>query len=71
MVQNIFLSGIFQIYLVFISAEKCIEYFRGTIRLYSCKSSGMSEENIENITRSLDQTAVLIQLPLIIIYYQK
>ena len=52
MVQNIFLSGIFQIYLVFISAEKYIEYFKGTIRLYLCKSSGISEENIENITRS-------------------
>ena len=33
-------------------AETCIKYFSGTTRIDSWKSNGMSEENIENITKS-------------------
>ena len=47
-----FCSGIFEIYLVFIPAEKYIKYFSGTTRIDSWKSNGMSKENIENITKS-------------------
>ena len=47
-----FSSGIFQNYLVFISAERYIKYFSGTTRIDSWKSNGMSAENIENITKS-------------------
>ena len=43
-----FSSGIFQNYL----AKKYIKYFSGTTRIDSWKSNGMSEENIENITKS-------------------
>ena len=39
-----FSLGIFQNYLVFIPPKKCIKYFR--------KSNGMSEESIENMTKS-------------------
>ena len=47
-----FSSGIFQNYLVFIPAKKYIKYFTGTTRNESWKSNGMSEEIIENITKS-------------------
>ena len=47
-----FSSGIFQSYLVFIPAKKYIKYFSGTTKTDLWKSSGMSEENIENITKS-------------------
>ena len=47
-----FSSGIFQNYLVFMPAIKYIKYFRGTTQIYSWKSNGMSEESIENITKS-------------------
>ena len=47
-----FFSGIFQNYLVFIPVKKHIKYFSGTTRIDSCKSDGMSEKNIENITKS-------------------
>ena len=47
-----FSSGIFQNYLVFIPAIKHIKYFHGTTQIYSWKSNGMSEESIENITKS-------------------
>ena len=43
-----FSSGIFQNYLVFIPAKKCITYFHVTTRIHSWKSNGMSEESIEN-----------------------
>ena len=46
-----FSLGIFQNYLVFITAKKCIKYFRGTTPIDLLKSNGMSEENIENITK--------------------
>ena len=46
-----FSSGIFQSYLVFIPAKNYIKYFSGTTRIDSWKSSVMSEENIENITK--------------------
>ena len=52
MEQNIFSSEIFQNYLVFIPAEKYNKYFSGTTRIDSWKSDGISEENIENITKS-------------------
>ena len=47
-----FLLGIYQNYLVFIPAKKYIKYFTGTTRIDSWKSNGMSEENIENISKS-------------------
>ena len=49
---NYFTSGIFQNYLVFIPAKKYIKYFSGTTWIDSWKSNGMSEESIENITKS-------------------
>ena len=45
-------SGMFQNYLVFISAIKHIKHFHGTNQIYSWKSNGMSEESIQNITKS-------------------
>ena len=48
---NYFYSGIFQNHFVFIPV-KYIKYFIGTTRIKSWKSNGMSEENIENITKS-------------------
>ena len=47
-----FSSGIFQNYLAFIPASKYIKYFTGTTRIESWKSNGMSEEGIENTTKS-------------------
>ena len=47
-----FSSGIFQNYLVFIPAKKSIKHFSGTSRTNSWKFNRMSEENIENITKS-------------------
>ena len=46
-----FSSEIFQNYLVFIPAKKYIKYFSGTTRIDLWKSNGISEENIENITK--------------------
>ena len=53
MEQKIFLE-IFPIYLVFIPAKKYIKYFSDSSRIESWKSNGMSEENIENITKPGD-----------------
>ena len=47
-----FSSGIFQNYLAFIPAGKYIEYFTGTAPIKLWKPNGISEENIENITKS-------------------
>ena len=47
-----FFSGIFQNYFVFIPAKKCIKYFNGTTCIDLRKPNGMSEENIENKTKS-------------------
>ena len=47
-----FSLGIFENYLVFISAKKYIKYFSGTTRIESWKYIGMSAESIENITKS-------------------
>ena len=47
-----FSLGIFQNYLLYISAKKYIKYFSGTTRIELWKSSGMSEEKIGNITES-------------------
>ena len=52
-----FSSGIFQNYLVFMQAKKCIKYFSGTTRIDLWISDGMSEENIENITISKSDIA--------------
>ena len=46
-----FSSGIFQNYLVFMPAKKCIKYFSGTTQIDLWKSSGMLEGNIENINK--------------------
>ena len=64
---NYFSLTIFQNYLVFIPAKKFIKYFNATTRIHSWKSNGMSEENIEI---KLNQTGILHQLFLIIMYYQ-
>ena len=47
-----FSLGIFQNYFVFMPAKKYIKYFSGTTGIESWKSNGMSEESIENITKS-------------------
>ena len=47
-----FSSGIFQNYLVFTPTKKYIKSFSGTTRINTWKSNKMSEENIENITKS-------------------
>ena len=47
-----FSSRIFENYLAFIPAKKCIRYFSGTTRIELWKSNEMSEESIENITKS-------------------
>ena len=49
---NKFSSGIFQNCFVFIPVKKYIKNFNGTTRIDSWKLNGMSEENIENITKS-------------------
>ena len=52
-----FSSGILQNYSVFISANKYFKFFSGITEIYSWKSNGMSEENIENITTSDNNVA--------------
>ena len=47
-----FSSRVFQNYLVFVPAKKCIEYFSGTTWIDFWKSYRISEENIENVTKS-------------------
>ena len=49
-----FSLGIFQIYLVFVTAKKYIKDFSGTTQTESwkSKSNGMSEESIKNMIRS-------------------
>ena len=47
-----FSSRTFQNYLAFIPAKIYIKYFSGTTRNDLLNSNGMSEENIENITKS-------------------
>ena len=37
---------------MFIPDKKYIKYFNGTTKIYLWKSNGMSEESIENITKS-------------------
>ena len=45
--QHIFFLGIFQNYLIFITAKKYIKYFSGTTWIESKKSNGTSEENFK------------------------
>ena len=52
MEQKIFLQEYLKNYLVFIPAKKYIQRFRGTTRIVSWKSNGISEEIIEIITES-------------------
>ena len=54
MEQNIFLQEHFKINYYLYQLKKCIKYFNGTAQIESwkSKSNGMSEENIENITKS-------------------
>ena len=52
MEQNIFLPEYSQIMWCLCQQKKCTEYFSGTTRIESRKSNGMSEENIENMTKS-------------------
>ena len=47
-----FSLGNFQNYLVFILAIKYAKYFHATTQIYLGKYNGMSEENIENVTKS-------------------
>ena len=47
-----FSSGIFQNYLVFIPANRYNNFFSSTTWIESWKSNRISEENIENITKS-------------------
>ena len=47
-----FSSGIFQNYLVFIPAEKYIKYFSGITLIDLWKFDEISQENIENLTKS-------------------
>ena len=47
-----FSSGIFQNYIEFIPTKKYIKYFNDTTRINLWKSHGISEENVENITKS-------------------
>ena len=44
--------GIFQNYLLFILTKRDIKYFSGTTWIELWKSNGMSQESIENITKS-------------------
>ena len=52
MEENIFFKEYFKNYLVFVSAIKKVKYFHGTTQIYSWKSNRISEENVENITKS-------------------
>ena len=45
-------SGIYQSYLVVISAKKYIKYFTGSTRIELWKFNGMSKKRIENTTKS-------------------
>ena len=50
--EKYFSSGIFQNYLVIIPVKKYIKYFSGTSCIDLWKSNGISDKNIENITKS-------------------
>ena len=52
MEQNVSIQEFYKNILNFYQLKKHIKYFGGTTRIYLCKSSGMSEEDIENITKS-------------------
>ena len=49
---NYFCSGIFQNYLLFLSAKKYISYFSSTPQIDSWESNRISEENNESIAKS-------------------
>ena len=54
-----FSVGVFQNYLVFISANKYWKFFSGTTQIYSWKSKGTWEESIGKMTNS-DITPTLV-----------
>ena len=62
-----FSSAVFKNYLVSILTKKYINNFSGTTQIDSWKPNGMSEENIENVTKSDSNFAPTL---LIIMYYQ-
>ena len=43
-----FFSDVLQNYLIYISANKYIEFFSGTLEIYSWNTTGISKENNEN-----------------------
>ena len=47
-----FSLGIFLTYIVFIPSKNIFKYFYDITQIYLWKSNGMSEESIENITKS-------------------
>ena len=52
MEQNIFLQEYFKTISYLYQLKKYIKYFSGATRIESRKLNGMSEKNIENITKS-------------------
>ena len=63
-VKNNYL-GMLQTYFVLVSAKRCTKYFSGTTQTYWWKSNSMSEESLENITKSGDYFAP----PILVNYY--
>ena len=51
MAQDISLQNISKLFSVY-TTKKYIKHFSGTTQIYSWKSNGMPQENIENITKS-------------------
>ena len=43
-----FFSDVLQNYLIYISANKYIEFLSGTLEIYSWNTTGISKENTEN-----------------------
>ena len=52
MEQNISLQEYFKIIWYLYQLKEHIKYFSSTTRIDSWKSNGMSEENVENVTKS-------------------
>ena len=52
MAQNIFLQEYFKNFYYIYLLKKYIKYFSGTTQINLWKSNGMSDKNIENITKT-------------------
>ena len=52
MAQNIFLQEYFKKFYYIYLLKKYIKYFSGTTQINLWKSNGMSDKNIENITKT-------------------